>query len=298
MGTLLLDTYSLFYRAFHALPPMNTRAGEPTNALYGLSVLLLKLLREEQPDGLAFALDAPQATFRHEAFGDYKAQRAATPRDLTPQFARLEQLIEALGVPAHRAPGYEADDVLATLAAQLPAAAQPVLVVSGDRDLLQLPREGVEVLFVGARGKPPTRYDASAVQERFGFSPERYPLYLALVGDSSDNLPKVPGIGQSTAQKLVQTFGSADALLTGLSSWPTWKVRDTLHAHAQQIRDTERLARLCADAPLLTAPLACAVGDAGLGELARLFEDLEFHSLLPRVAKLRSSTELPSLSHD
>src|SRR5262245_38887341 len=119
MPALLLDTYSLFYRAFHALPPMNTRAGQPTNAIYGLSVLLLKLLREEAPCSAAFALDAPQQTFRHEAYEGYKAGRAAAPSELAAQFPLLDELIDALGFPAFRAPGFEADDVLATLAREL-----------------------------------------------------------------------------------------------------------------------------------------------------------------------------------
>ena len=289
MGTLLLDTYSLFYRAFHALPPMNTRSGEPTNAIYGLSVLLLKLLREERPERMAFALDAPQATFRHQSFEGYKANRAATPRDLAPQFERLEQLIDALGVPAHRAPGFEADDVLATLAAQCTADGQSVLIVSGDRDLLQLAHEAVEVLFVGARGKTPTRYNASLVHERFGFDAERLPTYMALVGDSSDNLPKVPGIGESTAQKLVATYASADAMLRELDGWPGAKVRDTLRQHADQIRSTEGLARLRRDAPLTHLPLAAALEARGLDRLGALFEALEFQSLLPRLAKLRTA---------
>jgi DNA polymerase-1 len=296
MGTLLLDTHSLFYRAFHALPPMCTSLGEPTNAVYGLSVLLLKLLREQEPEQLAFALDSPEPTFRHQAFDGYKQNRAATPRDLTLQFARLHQLIAALGAPAHAVRGFEADDVLATLSERCLERGEHVLVVSGDRDLFQLVRDGVDVLFVGARGKPPTLYDGAAVRERFGFSAERYPTYLALVGDSSDNLPKVPGIGESTAQKLVAAFDSAEAMLRELDAWPNAKVRDTLREYAEQIRNTERLARLAGDVPLESSPLAAPVAEQNLTELTVLFEELEFHSLLPRVAKLRATLATPPLA--
>jgi DNA polymerase-1 len=296
MSTLLLDTHSLFYRAFHALPPMCTSLGEPTNAVYGLSVLLLKLLREQKPERLAFALDAPEPTFRHRAFDGYKAQRNSTPRDLTLQFARLHQLIAALGVPAHAAKGFEADDVLATLTERCVERGQEVLLVSGDRDLFQLVRDGVDVLFVGARGKPPTRYDGAHVRERFGFSAERYPTYLALVGDSSDNLPKVPGIGESTAQKLVAAFESAEAMLAQLDAWPNAKVRESLRKHAEQIRSTERLARLVKNVPLASSAIASEVAEQSLGELTVLFAELEFHSLLPRVAKLRAQLAAPALS--
>jgi DNA polymerase-1 len=287
---LLLDTYSLFYRAFHALPPMNTTSGEPTQALYGLSVLLLKLLREERPSALAFALDAPQATFRHESYAQYKAGRAETPRELVSQFARLDALIRALGVPAHRSPGFEADDVLATLARGCREREQRVLIVSGDRDLLQLVRDGVDVLFVGARGKTPERYDVSAIERRFGFAAERLPTYTALVGDAADNLPKVPGIGERSAQKLVQAHENAASLLANIERWPGAKVREAVQTHAAQILETERLARLRDDVPLADAPPTAALRRESLSDLADLFQTLEFRSLLPRLEKLRESS--------
>src|SRR4051812_20285205 len=200
---LLLDTYSLFFRAFHALPPMSTRAGEPTSALYGFSSLLLKVLREQPGAALAFALDAPQATFRHEAFDEYKAGRAATASALSAQFERLRQLLDALAVPAFRCPGFEADDVLATLAKRARDQGLPALVVSGDRDLLQLARGSVRVYFVGRRSKEALIYDEAAVFARFGVVSEFLPSYVALIGDPSDNLPGVPGIGASTARRLL-----------------------------------------------------------------------------------------------
>src|SRR4051812_47967673 len=183
---LLLDTYSLFFRAFHALPLMSTRSGEPTSALYGLSSLLLKLLREQRGAALAFALDAPQATFRHDRFDEYKAGRAPTPSLLALQFDRLEELLAAFGVPVFRAPGFEADDVLATLAKEARMLTVPALVVSGDRDLLQLAGGTIKVNFVGRRGKEAQVYDEAAVLARFGVLPEALPAYVGLVGDTSD----------------------------------------------------------------------------------------------------------------
>jgi DNA polymerase I len=284
---LLLDTYSLFFRAFHALPSMSTRAGEPTSALYGLSSLLLKLLREQRGAALAFALDAPQATFRHQQFEDYKAGRPATPSPLAAQFGRLRELLDAFGVPTFRCPGFEADDVLATLAKRARDANAPVVVVSGDRDLLQLAYGSVRVHFVGARGKDAVVYDQAAVLTRFGVPPQRLPSYVALVGDPSDNLPGVPGIGPSTAQKLLAGKGSCQELLDELDAVKSARVREALLTHRAQILDTESLARLREDAPIgREGELWAAPTTDALHAVSKLFEELEFKSLQSRLEKL------------
>ena len=284
---LLLDTYSLFFRAFHALPPMSTRAGEPTSALYGLSSLLLKLLREQKGAALAFALDAPQATFRHEQFDEYKAGRPATPSALSAQFGRLRELLDAFAVPTFRCPGFEADDVLATLAKRAREAATPAWVVSGDRDLLQLARGSVRVHFVGRRGKDALVYDEAAVVARFGVAPEFLPSYVALLGDPSDNLPGVPGIGAATAQKLLVGKTSCQMLFDELESVNSARTRETLLEHREQILHTESLARLREDAPIDAAAAGWAVPSASAFDaVARVFEELEFKSLLSRLEKL------------
>ncbi len=286
-SALFIDTYSLFFRAYHALPSMFTRGGEPTSALYGLSSLLLKLLREQRGAALAFALDAPQATFRHDSFEDYKAGRAPTPSLLAVQFDRLGELLAAFGVPVFRSPGFEADDVLATLAKSARARAAPALVVSGDRDLLQLARGSVKVNFVGRRGKDAQVYDEAAVLARFGVSPEVLPAYVGLVGDPSDNLPGVPGVGGVTAAKLLAGKRSCKELLSSLDSVKSERVRESIRAHAEQILHTEELARLREDAPLGSGEAHWAPPPASAWPaLARLFEELEFKSLQPRLAAL------------
>lgn len=285
---LLIDTYSLFFRAFHALPPMTTTAGQPTSALYGLSALLLKLLRERKPVGLAFALDAPQKTFRHEQRPDYKSGRAAVPSALARQFPLLDELLEALAVPAFRVAGYEADDVLATLSRELALAGLEPLVVTGDRDLLQVATGGARVLFVGSRGKEPTLYDELRVQERFGVPPERLPTYVALVGDPSDNLPRVPGIGPRTASQLVSRYASADALLAAVHEQPSEKLRARLLAHAEQIQTSEHLARLRSDVDLGSAARYGRLTGDTLDGLVPVFTRLEFKSLLPRLEALKT----------
>jgi DNA polymerase-1 len=284
---LLLDTYSLFFRAFHALPPMNTSDGTPTSALYGLLALLIKLLREQAPEGVAWALDAPQQTQRAREYAAYKQGRAEVPDELARQFALLEQLIAALPFPAYRAPGFEADDVLATLARVLAERGRDVLIVSGDRDALQLVRERTHVLFVGRRGGPPERYDRAAVLARFGVTPEQLPSYVALVGDPADNLPKVPGIGPKSAGALIAGHDSAGALLAQLDRVPSARVRDILAQHREQILQSERLARLRDDLELGCAEDCVAPLDAAsLARLHALCERLEFRSLLPRLAAL------------
>jgi DNA polymerase-1 len=284
---LLIDTFSLFFRAHHALPPMSTRAGEPTSALYGFSSLLLKLLREQRGAALAFALDAPQATFRHESFDQYKAGRPATPSALAAQFGRLQELLDALGVPAFRCPGFEADDVLATLAEQARSSGQPALVVSGDRDMLQLAHGSVRVYFVGRRGKDALIYDRERVLERFGVAPEHLPSYVALVGDPSDNLPGVPGIGAATARKLLASKRDCSELFAELDALNNTAQRKTLIEHREQILSTERLARLRTDAPIEPGSAPWAVPTAAsLRAVARVFEALEFQSLLKRLEAL------------
>jgi DNA polymerase-1 len=284
---LLIDTFSLFFRAHHALPSMSTRAGEPTAALYGFSSLLLKLLREQPGAALAFALDAPQATFRHDSFEQYKAGRPATPSVLSAQFPRLQQLLGALSVPVFRCPGFEADDILATLAKSARDSAYPALVVSGDRDMLQLARGSVKVHFVGQRGKDALVYDDERVLARFGVASEFLPSYVALLGDPSDNLPGVPGIGAATARKLLAAKRSCLELLNDLAAVKSARVRETLAAHRTQILKTEELARLREDAPIGDVnPYWVAPSPEALTALGKVFEELEFRSLLGRLAAL------------
>jgi DNA polymerase-1 len=286
---LLVDTYSLFFRAFHALPPMNTSAGLPTSALYGFSVVLLQALRVERPKGVAFALDAPKATFRHELYADYKGQREALPSDLGAQFGPLRRLLAAFEVPAFEAPGFEADDILASLAASFRREAVPALVLSGDRDLLQLAHGSVKVSFLGARGQQPVVYDRERVLERFAVSPEQMPARAALVGDPSDNLPGIPGVGPRTAAKWVQKFGNVEALLANVDTLTPRRLAEVLITHADQLRRDELLATLRVDVPLGPGPYAAPVTKAALARLRALFLELEFKSLIGRVDALVGS---------
>ena len=282
---LLIDTYSVFFRAFYALPPMHTAAGEPTSALYGFSVLLLKALREHKPNGIAFAVDAPHKTFRHNLYSAYKGQREAVPSALVAQLRRLDQLLSALALPVFSVAGFEADDVLAALAVKL--SDQPsIVVISGDRDLLQLVGPNVRVEFIGARGRKPTIYDESAVEQRFQIRPQQLPSWSALVGDPSDNIPAIPGVGPRTASALIQKFESVDNLLEHLGEVTAARLRETLTKNANQIRLNEQLARLRVDVPLGAGPFAAPLQHDALVRVRALFEELEFRSLGERLSKL------------
>lgn len=280
---LLIDTNSLFFRAFHGLPPMNTSTGVPTSAVYGFSTLVLKLLREEQPHGIAFARDAPAATFRHVEYREYKAQRAPIPSSLAAQFSWLDRLLAALEVPTFSVPGFEADDVLATLARECREAGESVRVVTGDRDLFQTTAEGVDVLFVGRRQQKPIIYDLAAVEARFSVRPERLPSWMALVGDTSDNLIGVPGVGPGTAKKLLAQYSDVADLLAHLDDVTPDSLRAALGEARERILRNERLARLDSAVPLPAGPRAALPTAAAIARVRELFETLEFKSLLGRL---------------
>jgi DNA polymerase-1 len=291
--TLLIDTSSILFRAHHALPPMTTRKGVPTAALYGTSSLLLKLLREERPKAMAFALDAPRPTFRHERYDAYKATRKPLPDPLRVQLARLPELLDAFGVPAHRAPGFEADDVLATLARVVAARGDLVRIVTGDRDLFQAVTERVDVLFIGRRGEKPVVYDAAAVEGRFGVPPGKLPTYVALVGDKSDNVPGISGIGPRSAAKLVARVSGVAELLDRVDEIEAPALRSAVVLAADRIRANEELLRLCDDVSLTNGVEVAPVSKAAIPKLRALFEELEFKSLLPRLDVLETLLEEP-----
>jgi DNA polymerase-1 len=286
---LLLDTSALFFRAHYALPPMNTSTGEPTAAMYGFSSLLLKLLREEKPGGLAFARDLPKPTFRHERYREYKAGRPPVPDAMRPQWARLDALIGGLGVPSLCLAGFEADDVLATAARRLSAGGTRVTIVTGDRDLFQVIGPLVRVLYVGARGQKPEAMDAAAVEARYGLTPAELPMLSALIGESADNLIGVNGVGAKTAVKLVRQYRSAARLIAELDSVNPPKIRDALREASDRVLMNEELARLHDDLDLGDGPLAAPLDQRSFASLRTLFEALEFRSLAARLSALEAA---------
>lgn len=279
---VLLDSNGLIYRAFFALPYLTTQSGRPTNAVYGFTSMLLKVLEEERPDYIAAAFDRPAPTFRHKEFTEYKAHRAAMPDDLRPQIGLTKQVLEALRIPVFEVDGFEAEDVIATIARKAEAEGHEVLIVSGDLDTLQLVDGQVRVM-VTSRGISETVvYDEAKVRERFGFDPPQLPDYKSLRGDSSDNIPGVPGIGEKTASALIQKFGSVEAALDHLDLVPA-KNRAALTAAKDQVRQSKHLATIVTDAPVTIEWEALRRREPDRAHLEELFRDLEFRAFLDRL---------------
>ena len=264
---------------------MSTTEGVPTAALYGFSTLLLKLLREQSPRGGAIGMDAPRATFRHDLYAGYKASRPPAPTPLTEQIRRLPELLDAFGFPVFKAPGFEADDVLATLAREFSASGDATLVVTGDLDALQCANDATRVHVVG-RGVEGRTYDVAAVIARFDVTPAELPDWKALAGDPTDEIPGVPGIGAKRASALVRRFGNVTELLARLGEVTPPSVRAALTEHADRLPLWRDLAQLRADVPLDEPARWAAFDDAARTRLRAMFEELEFRSLVPRLDAL------------
>lgn len=280
----IIDAYSLLYRAFFALPPLTNKQGEVTNAVYGFTMMLTKLLDEQQPDYVVVAFDLPIATFRHEAFQEYKAHRKPMPDDLRPQVPMMKEVLEAMRIPLLGVPGFEADDVIGTLARRAEADGFEVLIVTADRDALQLVDDHVKVM-ANKRGITDiVLYDPAAVFARYGVTPAEIPDMKALTGDPSDNIPGVPGIGEKTAAKLIAEYGSLANLLDHATE-VKGKVGEALVAYADQARQSLHLATIDTHVPLEDFTWECCRrqpwDEESVGEL---FRRLDFRSLLGRLA--------------
>ena len=290
---LLLDGNSLTYRAFFAIPEdMATRSGQRTGAVYGFTSMLINLVRDHRPDALAVCFDRREPTFRHTAAPHYKAHRDATPTTLIEQMGLVRQVLESLSIPAIDCAGFEADDLLATLAHEADHRGDDVLIVSGDRDIYQLVRDPrVQVLYNRRGVTDYALYDEDGISERTGVTPELYVQYAALRGDPSDNLPGVPGVGEKTAAKLLNSYGSVDAVLAAASE-QTPKLAENLAAHADVVRRNIELMELRIDAPI-DVPAHELRWDGFDAELVdRTFEFLEFASLRARLQEALVGTAL------
>jgi len=247
---LLVDGYSLVHRAFFALPPLQTAEGQPTNAVYGFLNMLLKLLDDEQPTHVVVVFDARGPTFRDELYADYKAHRPETPDELRSQFPLVREACGALRIPVLEREGYEADDVLGTLARRGAEAGWDVLVVTGDRDVLQLVDERVQALITRRGISDLRRWDLEEVRREFGLEPAQLIDVKALMGDASDNIPGVPGVGEKTALKLVQEYGDLEGVLANVDQLPGKKLPENLRRFAEIARQSRVLARIDTDVPL------------------------------------------------
>src|SRR5215472_1453237 len=256
---LLLDGHSLAYRAFFALPAENfsTTTGQPTNAVYGFTAMLINVLRDERPSHIAVAFDRAEPTFRHEQFVEYKATRREAPADFRGQLSLIFEVLDALGISRLSVPGYEADDIIATLASEATGSGMRVLIVSGDRDVLQLVSDDVTVLMTRRGISDMTRFTPAAVLEKYGLTPVQYPDFAALRGDPSDNLPGIPGVGEKTAAKWIADFGSLAALVDRVDEIKG-RAGDNLREHLGSVLRNRQLTELSRTVPLEVTPQALA----------------------------------------
>ncbi|WP_083932718.1 DNA polymerase I [Nocardiopsis halophila] len=278
---LLVDGHSMAFRAFFALPveKFGTTTGQSTNAVYGFTSMLIKLLREEEPTHIAVAWDVSGPTFRHEAYGDYKDGRADTPPEFPSQVELVQELLRLLGMTSVSVQGFEADDVIATLAGQAGAAGMEVLIASGDRDAFQLVDGGCTVLYPGKSVSDLTRMTPERVEEKYGVPPERYRDLAALVGEKADNLPGVPGVGPKTAAKWILKYGSLDELVARAEEL-TGKAGQNFRDHLDDVLRNQRLNLLVGDVPLEVGLSDLEPGTADAQGVNTLFDDLEFASTL------------------
>src|SRR5580704_1049300 len=247
----LLDGMSLAFRAYFALPTtLVTTKGVVTNAVHGFVSMVANIVKDHQPESLAVAFDLPGGTFRDEMVEDYKGGRDETPDDLPPQFEMIREVMEALAIPVVEAPGFEADDVLATLATEARDRGTDVVVVTGDRDAFQLIEDPhIKVLYNRRGVSDYSLYDEAGIIERTGVPPSQYVMLASLRGDTSDNLPGVPGVGEKTAAKLLTTYGDLDGIFSHLSEL-TPKLRENLAANEELARSNARIIPLVRDVPL------------------------------------------------
>jgi DNA polymerase-1 len=282
---VLLDGHSLAYRAFFALPSdLQTTTGQLTNVVYGFTTMLVKLFGDFSPDRIAVCFDLGRPAYRHDVYDGYKANRRTTPDDFSSQMPLVREVLAALRIPVVEVAGYEADDLIATLVKEARQERLPVLVVTGDRDNLQLIDDEAEVrVMMTRRGITDTAvYDEAAVQERYGVPPGRYIDVAALRGDPSDNLPGVPGVGDKTATKLVQTYGTAEEVVAHAAE-QRGKLKENLLAHGTDVLRNKQLMRLRDDVPLPVGVRDLRMGAWDRAEIHRLFDTLEFHPLRERL---------------
>ncbi len=288
---VLLDSYSLAFRAFFALPEtLVTSSGQVTNAVSGFTSMLIKLESEERPDAVIACMDKGEPQFRLDQYPAYKAGRGETPDTLRQQFPLIRAVLEALCVPVVELEGYEADDLLATLARRGREAGHHVIIVSGDRDCLQLVNDDVTVLMNRRGVTDMIRYDPAMVEERYGVAPERWTEFAALKGEQADNLPGVPGVGDKTAAKLLAQYGSIEGIIEHAAEL-TPKIRKGIEECADQVKLNRKLGRLLDDVPLETDESLFVRRPWDPETVRKLFTSLEFRTLYQRLLALAPEAE-------
>lgn len=273
---ILVDGSNYVYRAYYAISGLSNSRGFPTNAIYGFTNMLLKIIREWKPDYLAVVFDLRGPTFRHELFPAYKATRKTTPEDLAVQLPRIKEIIRGFSIPVIESQGIEADDIIGALAAREAARGGRVVIASGDKDMMQL----VSPLIIMVDAMHDKTYDLAAVRERFGVEPEKVPEIMGLTGDASDNIPGVPGVGPKTARRFIEEFGSIENLIAHVDRLRNPAQRKAVAENAALAILSRDLARIRTDIPLDITGEDCRLGEPDREVLAGLFREFEFSALL------------------
>lgn len=289
---LLIDGHSMAYRAFFALPAENftTATGQHTNAIYGFATMLISLLKEEKPTHVAVAFDVSRKTFRTEIFPEYKANRAKTPDEFRSQMSYLHDLVSGFGITQFSVEGFEADDIIATLASRAAGEGFEVLICTGDRDSFQLVSDSITVLYPKRGVSELARMTPEAVLEKYLMSPAQYPDFAALRGDPSDNLPSVPGVGEKTAAKWIIEYGSLEKLLENADKVPG-KAGAALRENIESVKCNRELTQLIHTVEIDSDPAALAWAGVEISHLTPLFEALEFRTLKDRLSAITIAAE-------
>jgi len=276
MDLYLIDGNSYFYRAFHAIKGLTNSKGTPTNAVYGFTTMILKILRERKPDALAIVFDSPAPTQRHRLFEQYKAHRPETPGELIIQIPLIKEIIKAFNIPVFEMPGYEADDVICTLARKAASQQSSVFIVSGDKDMMQAVDSFIKIY-------DPMKdviIDKEYITKRFEMPPQNIAEIMALTGDAVDNIPGVKGIGEKTAKGLLLRTGGLDNLLKHPEKIDNGRLRKLIIEHIEDIRLSKELATIDMDLPVEADLQELMIKEPDWAALLHLFTELEFRSLL------------------
>lgn len=289
---MVIDGHAMIHRAYHAVPEtLSTKKGEVINAVFGFTSLLIKALNEIKPDYIAVAFDMQAPTFRHQQFAPYKAHRPTLPDNMRPQFGRIREVVEAFGIPIYEKEGYEADDVLGTLAQQAASLGVNTIILTGDMDTLQLVNEHVMVMAAKKGITEVTEYGVEEVHQRFGVPPAHVPDYKGLVGDTSDNIPGVKGVGEKTAKKLLAEHNyDIEQIFAHLAELAP-KDQRLLQGKEAEARQSKYLATIVCDVPVQLDLAACRVGQVHQEQVVSLFRELEFRTLIDKVPGVSSNRE-------
>ncbi|MFC7442865.1 DNA polymerase I [Laceyella putida] len=282
---ILVDGNSIAYRAFYALPLLTNSSGVYTNAVYGFAMMLMKIIEEEKPTHMLVAFDAGKTTFRHESYQEYKGTRQKTPGELAEQLPLVQELLHAFQVPTYELANYEADDIIGTLAKECGPQGVETLIVSGDKDLLQLVDEHVELLLTRKGVTETERYDVQAIRDKYGLSPLQIIDLKGLMGDSSDNIPGIPGVGEKTALKLLAQYPSVEEVIAHVDELPGKKLQEKVREHQEQALLSKKLATIYTKVPLEFGLEALQLPERDPERIAEFFKKMEFKTLLSRIGK-------------